>query len=137
MNTGLTREHAYIASVNATASANNTHGIDGYYADGTSFEFKTLLGSCPSLGGKYVLENERNIRTAIMNYLVADWLVIETAENEYLTMRKTDAVEWLMAHVSLTRMSSKRGGHAKLRINRGERTASATAKLLAEGYTLS
>lgn len=137
MNTGTNREQVYIASVGATASANNTHGIDGYYADGTSFEFKTLLGSCPSLGGKYVLENERNIRTAIVNYLVADWLVIETAENKYLTMRKADAVEWLMAHVSLTRMSSKRGGHAKLRINRGERTASATAALLAEGFDLS
>ena len=137
MNTGTNREHAYIARVGATASANNTHGIDGYYTDGSSFEFKTLLGSCPSLGGKYVLENEHNIRTAITNYLVADWFVVETAENEYLSLRKADAIEWLMAHVSLTRMSSKRGGHAKLRINRGERTASATAKLLAEGYTLS
>lgn len=137
MNTGLTREHAYIARVGATASANNTHGIDGYYADGSSFEFKTLLGSCPSLGGKYVLENERNIRTAIINYLVADWFVVEVAEGEYLSLNKTEATEWLMAHVSLTRMSSKRGGHAKLRINRSERTANATAKLLAEGYILS
>lgn len=136
MNTGLTREHAYIARVGATASANNTHGIDGYYADGSSFEFKTLLGSCPSLGGKYVLENEHNIRTAIINYLVADWFVVETAENEYLILRRADAVEWLMTHVSLTRMSSKRGGHAKLRINRSERTPSATAALLAAGFTL-
>jgi hypothetical protein len=137
MNTGLTREHAYIVRVGATASANNTHGIDGYYADGSSFEFKTLLGSCPSLGGKYVLENEHNIRSAIVNYLVADWFVVEVAEGEYLNLNKTEAVEWLMAHVSLTHTSSKRGGHAKLRINRSERTASATAKLLAEGYTLS
>ena len=137
MNTGMNREHAYIVRVGAIASAHNTHGIDGYYADGSSSEFKTLLGSCPSLRGKHVLANERNIRTAIANYLVADWFVVETAENEYLSLRKADAIEWLMAHVSLTRMSSKRGGHAKLRINRGERTASATAKLLAEGYTLS
>lgn len=137
MNIGNIRENAYHALVGSTPSANNTHGIDGYYADGSSFEFKTLLGSTPSLGGKYTLEGQTCIRTAIEHYLVADYLVIETHEQAYLKMAKAEAVEWLMAHVSLTRMSSKRGGYPKLRINRSVRTANATAALLAEGYTLS
>ena len=137
MNIGNIRENAYHALVGSTPSVNNTHGIDGYYADGSSFEFKTLLGSCPSLGGKYTLEGQTCIRSAIEHYLIADYLVVEIHEQEYLKMNRAEAIEWLLDHVSLTRMSSKRGGHPKLRINRSVRTSNATSVLLAEGYTLS
>ena len=136
MNIGNTRESLYISKMGATPSAPNTRGMDGYYRNGESFEFKTFCGSKPSLGGKYVLDGQTDILTAIASHFRADWLVVETAENEYLTMPRAVAIQWLYERVTLTRASMKKGGFAKLRINPNPRTEKASAKILAAGYTL-
>lgn len=130
-------ERDYIASVGATPYPNNERGRDGRYTDGTSFEFKCLLYSTPSIGGKYVTDYSHNIREAVGYYMSrAEWLVVEYEPRKYLKMSRVEAIEWLSARASLNRTSTAKGKHWTLRLNRNPRTAEATAKLLAEGFTL-
>ena len=136
MNIGETRETIYAVSVNAKQTEKNTHAHDGTYTDGTTYEFKTLVGSKPSLGSKKTLENETNIKKAIEKYLIADFLVIELSENEYLKMDRQTAVEWLLPRVVLSKASEKRGGWYKLRFGKNERTQNATETILRMGYSL-
>lgn len=136
MNIGESREQTYARLVKATVTARNTHAVDGTYPDGTTYEFKTLIGSKPSLGGKKTLEVTKDIKTAIRNYLIADWFVVETTENNYLKMDKETAVEWLTARVTLSKASEKRGGWYKLRILKTPRSEQSTMTILNAGYTL-
>lgn len=136
MNIGEMREQAYTKAVNGKATAKNTHSIDGTYPDGTTYEFKTLIGSKPSLGGKQTLQGQTDIRKAIENYLKADYLVIETASGYYLKMNRTEAVEWLTARVTLSKASASRGGWYKLRILKNPRTAESTEAIRRAGFTI-
>lgn len=136
MNIGETREKVYAQKVNAKQTARNTHAIDGIFPDGTTYEFKTLVGSKPSLGGKKTLDGQKTIRKAITDYLKADWLVIETAENQYLKLDKESAVEWLTERVTLSRASEKRGGWYKLRILKNPRTKESTESIEKAGYAI-
>jgi len=136
MNIGEAREQAYAREVNARVTARNTHATDGTYPDGTTYEFKTLIGSKPSLGGKKTLENARTIKEAIENYLIADWFVVEIQESCYLKMDKATAVEWLTARVTLSKASAKRGGWYKLRILKNPRTQESTEAIQRAGYSI-
>lgn len=136
MNIGEERETAYARYVKATKTARNTEGIDGIYQDGTTYEFKTLIGSKPSVGGKKTLQGQTSIRTAIKNYLKADFLVVETEKGCYLKMNREMAVEWLTARVVISKASEKRGGWDKLRIVKNPRTAKATESIVARGYAI-
>lgn len=136
MNIGENREQVYATHAHATQTARNTHAHDGTYTDGTTYEFKTLVGSKPSLGSKKTLEEEKNIRKAIEKYLIADYLVVEVSESNYLKMDRQTAVEWLLPRVVLSKASEKRGGWYKLRFGKNERTENATQTILEAGYTL-
>lgn len=136
MNIGEVRERVYQELVNATATAHNTHAVDGQFADGTTYEFKTLIGSKPSLGGKKTLDGCKTIEEAIKKYLIADWLIVEDAENHYLKMNNAEAVEWLMERVTLSRASEKRGGWYKLRILKNPRSEESTRTILKAGYQI-
>lgn len=136
MNIGEVRERIYQELVNATATARNTHAIDGQFTDGTTYEFKTLIGSKPSLGGKKTLDGCKTIEEAIKKYLIADWLVVEDTENHYLKMNNAEAVEWLIERVTLSRASEKRGGWYKLRILKNPRSEESTRTILKAGYQI-
>ena len=136
MNIGETRERAYARLVKAKTTVRNAHAIDGIYPDGTTYEFKTLIGSKPSLGSKKTLENTNNITEAIKNYLIADWFIVETTENNFIKMNRETAVEWLVDRVVLSRASEKRGGWYKLRILKNPRTEKSTEAILRAGYTM-
>ena len=114
----------------------NAHCMDGYNDKGETLEVKCLFNSRPSLGGKYVLENTTNIKTAIEAYCTATFYVFFIEENKPLIMDKQTAVEWLVKHVVLDKMSSKRGGHYKLKIAKNERTQKQTQEIIAAGFTL-
>lgn len=136
MNIGEAREKVYTKAVNGKATAHNTHAIDGIYPDGTTYEFKTLVGSKPSLGGKKTLQGQTDIRKAIETYLKADYLVIETASGHYLKMNRAEAVNWLTARVTIGKASSSRGGWYKLRILKNPRTAESTEAIRRAGFTI-
>ena len=136
MNIGETREQAYAREVNARVTARNTHATDGTYPDGTTYEFKTLIGSKPSLGGKKTLENVKTIKEAIERYIIADWFVVEIQESCYLKMNKATAVEWLTARVALSKASAKRGGWYKLRILKNPTTQESTEAIQRAGYSI-
>lgn len=136
MNIGEYREEVYAQKVNAQRTAKNTHSCDGVLPNGKTYEFKTLVGSKPSLGGKRTLQNQKNVRKAIENYLISDYLVIEITENNYLTLERRQAVEWLLERVTLSRASEKRGGWYKLRILKNPRTAESTATFTKAGFEI-
>ena len=105
--------------------------------DGTDYEFKSLMYSAPSIGGKYVTDYSHDIRTAITFYMSrADWLVVRTDAETLIKMSRAEAIDWLYERASLNRASTDRGSHWILRLNHNPRTVKATAKLLAEGFTL-
>ena len=114
----------------------NAHCMDGYNEKGETLEVKCLFNSRPSLGGKYVLENTTDIKTAIENYCVATFYAFFIEPEKPLIMDKTEAVAWLINHVVLDKMSSKRGGHYKLKIAKNERSEKQTQKIIAAGFTL-
>lgn len=114
----------------------NAHCMDGYNDKGETLEVKCLFNSRPSLGGKYVLENTTSIKTAIETYCTATFYAFFLEENKPLIMDKQTAIEWLVKHVVLDKMSSKRGGHYKLKIAKNERSEKQTQKIIAAGFTL-
>lgn len=116
-------------------------GFEGYDAvlpNGSTAELKSFRGSHPSVGGPKLIATERNIRTIVTAYMaLADYLVIERHNRTELWLTKAEAIEHLMLHVALTSESHGRsGGKPKLRLMKTPRTAEATAKLLAAGFTL-
>lgn len=136
MNIGENREKVYARLVKANPTAKNTHAIDGIYPDGTTYEFKTLVGSKPSVGGKKTLDGQTSIRKAIENYMIADFLVIETTENNFLKMDRQTAIEWLAERVTIAKASEKRGGWYKLRILKNPRSAETTESILKLGFEI-
>lgn len=136
MNIGEIREKVFAEAVNARRTAKNTHAIDGYFQDGTTYEFKTLISSKPSVGGKKTLQGQKTIYKAIQNYLIADFLVVEIAEGRYLKMPRAEAVEWLTERVTISKASESRGGWDKLRILKQPRTARTTEAILKRGYLI-
>ena len=117
-------------------------GFEGYdilFTDGTTAELKSFAGSgTPSIGGPKLIATERNLHKILAEYMaLADYLAIENPDHSEQWIPKAEAVEYLMARVSLTCESTRRSGRRlKLRLNRNPRTAEATAKLIAEGFTL-
>jgi hypothetical protein len=136
-NSAKKQERESLAIFNATPYPNNEKGRDGRMQDGTSYEFKSLMYSAPSIGGKYVTDHSHDVRTAIAYYMShAEWLAVRTDENTILWMDRAEAINWLYERASLNRTSTDKGSHWILRLNHNPRTAKATAKLLAEGFTL-
>lgn len=117
-------------------------GFEGYDAilpDGTTAELKSFAGSgTPSIGGPKLIATERNLRTIVTAYMaLADWLAIEHKDHTETWMPKAEAIEYLMARAALTCESTGRSGKKlKLRLMHNPRTAEATAKLMAAGFTL-
>ena len=117
-------------------------GFEGYDAvlpDGTTAELKSFAGvGTPSLGGPKLIATERDLRKVVTAYMAfADFLAIENPDHSERWIEKAEAIEYLLARVSLTCESTRRSGRRlKLRLNRNPRTAEATAKLIAEGFTL-
>ena len=134
MNIGEMREKAYAEKVGAKQTAKNTHAIDGIFQDGTTYEFKTLIGSKPSIGGKRTLENEKSIGKAIEKYMIADFLVVEITENHYLKMDKQTAIKWLTERVTIAKASEKRGAWYKLRLLKNPRNRKTTEYIKSLGF---
>ena len=136
-NSAKKQERESLAVFNATPYPNNEKGRDGKLPDGTSYEFKSLCFSAPSIGGKYVTDHSHDVRTAIAYYMSrAEWLVVRTDMETLVQMSREEAIEWLYERASLNRTSTDKGSHFILRLNHNPRTAEATAKLMAAGFTL-
>ena len=128
----------FCAKHNAHRMPVGFEGYDAVLADGTTVELKSFRGNHPSVGGPKLIATERNVRTIVTAYMaLADYLVIEHHDRTEQWLTKAEAIEHLMLHVALTSESHKRsGGKRKLRLMKTPRTPSATAKLLAAGFTL-
>lgn len=128
----------FCAKYNAQRMPVGFEGYDAVLPNGVTVELKSFRGSYPSVGGPKLIATERNLRTIITDYMaLADYLVIERPDRTEQWLTKAEAIEHLISRVSLTSESMRRSGQKlKLRLNRNPRTAKATAKLLAEGFTL-
>lgn len=117
-------------------ASKTAHCCDGVRSDGKTLEVKTLFNGRASLGGAYVLQATKNIREAVESYCKADFYAFFLEEANPLYMERQEAIEWLLARVVLDRMSSKRGGHYKLKIGRNPRTERQNQKFLLAGFAL-
>lgn len=132
-------EHNTAIRHNAKRMPVGFEGYDIVFADGTTAELKSFAGSgTPSIGGPKLIATERNLRTIVTAYMaLADWLAIEHKDHSETWMPKAEGIEYLMARAALTCESTGRSGKKlKLRLMPNPRTAEATAKLMAAGFTL-
>lgn len=129
-------ENAIVARFGGRLTAPNSEGRDWISPNGKVYELKSLRGNMPSIGGPKVIATERNLRKAITDYMAnADGLVVEQRDGSIVWYEtKEAAIDYLFEHCALG--SASRKGGLKLRMRIGTRTAEATAKLLAAGFTL-
>lgn len=117
--TAFADETLVLNALNATPTAQNVRGIDGYLPNGSTVEVKSWsTGNRPSIGS--MLDGETR-EDALKRMLVADiYALVAVDENgKYiLVISHNEMLAFALQTAQLTRKASKRGGGMKVRMGR-------------------